>query len=352
MGCIIDYLRLHARTPITRRGAAAHAVAPGKKRAHPQERPCEWRRKELADMKVLTLNPPFHHNYSRESRSPAVTKGGCVYWPMWLSYTTGALMQANFKTKLLDAAVKNRSMDDVLGLVKGFKPDLVVMDSSTPSVKNDVQVLERIKEENDCFGVLVGPHVTATPDETLALSPKLDAVARGEHDHIVRDLALELDKRSPDLSKVQGLSYRDRDKVKHNPGMPQIEDLDSLPFVSSVYREFLDEYDYFYPANLYPEVMIVTSRGCQYRHVLPWPQTMTGHVMRKRSIENVLAEFDFIAEKFPDVRDKGEIFLEDDTFTQDKERARAFSALKAERGNPMTWSGNARADVDLGNARP
>ena len=36
-------------------------------------------------MNVLFLNPPFLPRFSREQRSPAVTKSGTYYYPKWLS---------------------------------------------------------------------------------------------------------------------------------------------------------------------------------------------------------------------------------------------------------------------------
>ncbi len=42
-------------------------------------------------MKILMLNPPFMDKYSKSSRSPAVTKSGTIYFPLWLSYATGVL---------------------------------------------------------------------------------------------------------------------------------------------------------------------------------------------------------------------------------------------------------------------
>ena len=40
-------------------------------------------------MKIFFINPPFKSEYgkfSRESRSPAVTKSGALYYPLWLIY--------------------------------------------------------------------------------------------------------------------------------------------------------------------------------------------------------------------------------------------------------------------------
>ena len=43
-------------------------------------------------MKILLLNPPFLEHFSRPQRSPAVTKSGTLYFPMWLAYAAGALI--------------------------------------------------------------------------------------------------------------------------------------------------------------------------------------------------------------------------------------------------------------------
>ena len=40
-------------------------------------------------MKILVLNPPFLKRFSRPHKSPAVTKSGTIYFPIWLAYCAG-----------------------------------------------------------------------------------------------------------------------------------------------------------------------------------------------------------------------------------------------------------------------
>jgi len=40
-------------------------------------------------MKIWVLNPPFLAKFSRPQRSPAVTKSGTLYFPIWLAFATG-----------------------------------------------------------------------------------------------------------------------------------------------------------------------------------------------------------------------------------------------------------------------
>src|SRR3990167_8180363 len=141
-------------------------------------------------MKILMLNPPFLPKFSRFSRSPAVTKSGTLYYPIWLAYATGVLEKENFETRLIDGPGQGLSDEDILNIVKDYQPDLVVIDTSTPSIYNDVKIAESVKRNlRDSFVILVGTHPSSLPEETLRLSESIDAVARGEYDYTIRDIA-------------------------------------------------------------------------------------------------------------------------------------------------------------------
>jgi len=292
------------------------------------------------------LNPPFTLRYSRNSRSPATTKGGTIYYPIWLSYATGVLEREGFNVKLIDAPARGYDLSFVINFAKELNPDLTVIDTSTPSIFNDVKVGEAIKDNTDSFILLVGTHPSALPKKTLRISEKIDAVARGEYDYTVRDLAHTLEK-GKDLKSVPGISYRKGKKIIHNPDRPFINNLDKLPFVSSVYKKHLKITDYFFAAAEYPMVMIFTGRGCPFRcFFCMYPQVFYGRKYRLRSAENVVEEFEYIVENFPEVE---EIGIEDDTFTADLTRVRKICRLliKKRLNEKIKWWANARVNLDL-----
>jgi anaerobic magnesium-protoporphyrin IX monomethyl ester cyclase len=295
-------------------------------------------------MKILMLNAPYYPKFSRSQRSPAVIKSGVMYYPIWLSYATGVLEQDGFTVRLVDAPADGHDLKYVLDFCEDFRPNLIVIDTSTPSINSDIRVAEAIRSKcKDLFVLLVGPHVTALPDESLRESKLINAVARGEYDYTVRDLARALEG-GADLRTVLGLTYQDKNgEIITNPDRPLIQDLDSLPFVSEVYKRHLKVENYFYSITQYPEVAIITGRGCPYHCTYcVWPQTITGHGYRKRSIENVADEFEFIARDLPQVK---EIFLEDDTLTVDQRRSIALSKELIRRGNKLSFTANSRADI-------
>ncbi len=295
-------------------------------------------------MKVLLLNPPFHEKFSRASRSPAVAKGGTLYYPIWLAYATGVLENNGFECMLVDAPASGKTIEDVKGILRGWMPEILVMDVSTPSAHNDLKVLAELKKEGEFFSLLVGTHPSALPEKALA-GGEADACARHEYDYIVRDVARAL-RDGKEWREVKGVSYRNNEGgFQHNERMPLIENLDEIPMVSAVYKKHLKIRDYFYSANLYPEVTIITGRGCPHHcNFCVWPQVYFDRRYRQRSVDKIIEEFRFVEENFPSAR---EVFIEDDTFPINKERIREFCRKKTEAEIKMTWSCNARADVDL-----
>src|SRR3972149_8892234 len=132
-------------------------------------------------MNVLCLNPPFKTEFgrfSRTSRSPAVTKSGTIYYPIWLCYVAGVLEDAGFDVKVIDSCACKYDLEKTIGIVSEFKPDLVVIDTSTPSIYSDCRMGASIKELfPNCFIVLMGTHPFALPEETLHIESDIDAVA-------------------------------------------------------------------------------------------------------------------------------------------------------------------------------
>lgn len=296
-------------------------------------------------MNVLMLNPPFKGRFSRTSRSPAVTLGGTIYYPFWLAYATGVLEQNGFLVQLIDAPAQGLSVADVLARAKEMPAQLIVVDTSTPSIYHDVQVAAQLKEcFSSSFITLVGTHPSALPEETLKLGEKVDAVAVGEYDYTIRDLALCLE-RGEDLRTVDGLVFREGDEIIVNKPRALIENVDELPMVSEVYKQHLNIRDYYFAAANYPMVMLITGRGCPYRcFFCVYPQTFHSRKYRPRRAVNVVDEFQWIVENLPEVR---EIGIEDDTFTVDQERTKEICRLILERGIKIKWYCNVRVSLEL-----
>lgn len=295
-------------------------------------------------MKILLLNPPFRNGkFSREQRSPAITKSGTFYYPFWLAFAAGVLDENGHKIELIDAPARGMTEEDVLNKIKIFNPGIVVIDTSTPSIYNDVSYANKIKKiNNNIFIVLVGTHPTALPENTMNLSSSIDAIALGEYDYTLRDLAKSLEEKEP-VDKVKGLYLREDLKCIYTEPRELISNLDELPFLSKVYQKYLNIKDYFFAAAEYPMIMLVTSRGCPGRcNYCVYPQVFHKGKYRFRSAQSLIKEVEYIKKELPEVK---EIVFEDDTFTANRKRLEEFCDLMIENNLKIKWTVNARVDL-------
>jgi hopanoid biosynthesis associated radical SAM protein HpnJ len=287
-------------------------------------------------MKPLFLNPPTFEDFdggagARYQASREVTS---FWYPTWLCYPAGMIEGS----LVVDAPVQKLNLEECLKISRGF--DLVVMYTSTPTLKIDSETARRIKEQKPAtVTILTGPHVTILPEESLrAAGGAVDIVCRGEFDYAVKELC-----EGKEWGKVDGISFLKDGKVVHTPDRPPIEDLDALPFASQVYQRDLPITEYIIPHFLHPYVSIYSSRGCPSKCTYClWPQTYTGQKMRTRSPQNVYEEVRWIKENMPEVR---EISFDDDTFSADRKHARAVAELLKPLG--ISWTINARANCDF-----
>ncbi|MDI6721736.1 MAG: radical SAM protein, partial [Candidatus Aenigmarchaeota archaeon] len=310
-------------------------------------------------MKIICLNPTFkteYGRYSRTSRSPAITKSGTIYYPIWLCYAAGVLEDAGHEVKVIDCCAYEYGLEAALRIIAEFKPEMAVIDTSTPSIYNDVETGAEIKKIlPDCFVVLMGTHPSALPDETLKLGSAIDAVAVGEADYTLRELARKLSQadlhavqsddayRNNLLSSIEGIAYRTRSGVYVNKRREFIANLDELPFASRVYKKHLDTKKYFFAASDYPEVQIMTARGCVARCTFcVYPQTIHGLKYRMRSPQSIADEFQWIKGNMPEVREVG---IEDDTFTGSQSRVVELCKELIQRNIRIKWYCNVRADL-------
>lgn len=294
-------------------------------------------------MKVYMLNPPFLPHFGRGARWQDTGRGGTLYYPIWLSYATSVIEQ-EYETRLVDAPAWNWTKANVIDDIKDFAPDLIVIDSSFPSLDVDIKITEAAKQACNAYVTLVGPPASQCTEAILEHS-SIDIVARYEYDFTIREVAQAIARRK-DFSQINGISYKYNGGIVRNPDRAFINsaNLDQIPFVSRVYKKHLNIKDYFLGSSLYPEVQIFTGRGCPNQCTFcSWPQTLMGRQYRVRSISNVIDELEWIKNNLGEVK---EVFFEDDTFTINKKRVEEFCQAYRKSGLNTTWACNARANLD------
>lgn len=285
--------------------------------------------------RTLFLNPPSFENFDggASSRWPATREIESYWFPVWLCYPAGMLPDS----RVVDAPPHKYTPEQVTALAADF--EFLVLFTSTPGFANDCALAEAMKEANPALAIcFVGPHVGSRPEESLQACPAIDFVVRKEFDYQAVDFA-----RGVPYAELGGVSFRGPGgTVVHNPDVPQIDDLDALPWVAPVYERDLEIERYNVPFLKHPYVSLYTERGCPALcSFCLWPQTLSGHRWRTRSASDVAAEARWILERFPQVQ---EIFFDDDTFNIRKDRVLELCAALKPLG--CTWSCTARVNSD------
>jgi radical SAM superfamily enzyme YgiQ (UPF0313 family) len=290
-------------------------------------------------MKVLVINEPYVEGFNRAQRWAARTRGRVLRAPDWLAYATAVLEDAGIDGRLYDFPAMGWTRDDLALLVKKEQPDWVVLDSTTPSIYSDLECARLCKEVSSTRVIMVGPHASTLPEETLKLgNGAVDVICIGEYDFTVRDVIAHVH----DLENVEGICYLDGLTPVRTGQRALIHDLDSLPFPA---WHQLDLLRYFDGSKLHPYIDIFSGRGCPHRCAFClWPQVMHGRRTRLRSPERVVDEIEHDIRLCPQVLQGGEFFFEDDTFTAVKSHAIAISEEILRRGLRITFSVNARVD--------
>lgn len=236
-------------------------------------------------MKVLLINEPFIPDFCRTQRWAARTRGRVIRPPDWLAYATAVLEREGIDAELWDFCALGWGKDRLRYLVAEKRPDIVVLDSTTPSIYSDLECARIVKGAWPAKVVIVGPHASALPEETLiAAGGAVDFVAIGEYDYTIRDICLKRD----EPETIPGLCYMQGGSPARTPPRPLIEDLDALPFPA--WRQ-LDLMRYFDGLKLHPFIDVIGGRGCPNRcSFCLWPQVMHGTRYRLRSPANILDE--------------------------------------------------------------
>jgi hopanoid biosynthesis associated radical SAM protein HpnJ len=285
-------------------------------------------------MRTLFLNPPTYQGFDggAGARYQAKREIRSFWYPTWLAQPAALVPDS----LLVDAPPAGQTLADIVPLAADR--DLAILYTSSPTFAGDVKVAEALKVANkDLLVGFAGPTVAVEPERSLLASPAIDFVAREEFDFTIKEVA-----EGRPLSGVAGLSYRGSDgQARHNPDRALLTDMDALPFVTPVYKRDLRIEDYYIGYLQHPYVSLYTGRGCRSRCTFClWPQTVGGHRYRTRSVDSVLAEAALAKDLFPQMK---ELFFDDDTFTDDRERAAEIARGLGRLG--ITWSCNAKANV-------
>ncbi|MCB4790814.1 MAG: radical SAM protein [Elusimicrobia bacterium] len=259
-------------------------------------------------MKVLLINPPWEtkdgYGCRSNTRWPHTRKDKYLIFPIYLAYTAAVLEKEKIEVKVIDAVALEYSSGSFIERIKEEKPDICFVETSTPTIIQDLINARLIKEFAKSKVFIFGTHATVFHKEIMDENRYLDGIIRGEFEYTIKELCL-----NNDLALLNGITYIDKGgAVKVNPERPLIENLDELPFPAWYLFDMK-----VYESHLYrsPSMMMITSRGCPFQCTYClWPDLMYGHKQRYRSAKNICDEIEALINLYK----VKEIRLDDDTF--------------------------------------
>jgi len=261
--------------------------------------------------------------------------------PLNLMYLAAVLEKAGFYVKIIDANLYNILPREIVNIVKRLKPDIIGLTAATATIKTALRYVSEIKKNlSHVFTIIGGPHTTFLPIETLSMSKDLDAVAIGEGEETLLELAESYEKNKPNWpANVKGIAYRTKnDEIKITPMRPFIKDLDSIPFPARHLVPF-NEYKLFNKDS--PIGSMITSRGCVFACNYCSSSHLMGRMFRARTPKNVVDEIEELVYKY----NVQTIEFIDDIFTLNKKRALEIAKEIRSRKLDINFVASSRVDT-------
>jgi anaerobic magnesium-protoporphyrin IX monomethyl ester cyclase len=290
-------------------------------------------------MRVLLANLPWISDDEKMgvragSRWPHVKlkKEQLPYYPFpfFLAYAAAVLKDGGHDVTLKDCIAGEMDDGQFMDCMRGVKPEVVVFETSTPSIRNDLRWARKANELG-AVTVLTGPHATARPLEVLG-EEYVDYIITYEYENPLLELVDKLES-GGGMSAVKGLGYKVDGKPQVNEKAP-LADVNTMPLPL---REMLPMERYIDPFCKHaPNVQMWTSRGCPYQCTYclePWVFYGT-RSYRARTAEAVVNEMQYLIETYG----AKEIYFDDSSFSVDQVRVLRICEEMMARGVSVCWS--------------
>lgn len=289
-------------------------------------------------MKVLIINPPWPgKGFGTRSQNRIIKHRSDKYlqYPIFLGYSAAQLKKAGFRVSYIDSVIQDLDLSETLAEAKKVSPDVIFMETTTPSIQADFECLTLLKETTGASIVVGGPHATYFHREVLEECAAIDIVVRHEFDTKIAGVVSNLSS----LEKVNGITFRHEDEIIDRGDGDFCDELDGIPMPDRDLVPWQWYLEAWYSRQ--PFMNMMTSRGCPYHCTFClWPRSMYGHKQRFRSLNNVFLEIHHLIDHY----ETREINIDDDTFTTKRERVIEFCRRLRKEDIHLIWTCNGRVD--------
>lgn len=241
-------------------------------------------------------------------------------YPMVPAYAASRAQEKGYDVVWLDGIAEEWSYDQWLAELKNEKPDLLMIETKAPVVKQHWRIISDLKSKfKDLIIVLVGDHVTFDPKETMINSEVDYIITGGDYDFMLSDLADSITKNVTLVGGIWGrandekvtlsdfVRYEDNDKTNESKAfwisgpLKQTHNLDELPFVD---RDLTKWELYAYANGNYkytPATYMYSGKDCWWNRCTfcVWDHTINPMgTYRRFSPERLFAEVKHVVDNY------------------------------------------------------
>ena len=303
------------------------------------------------NQKIMIIEPPFYRLYHDQF---------ClVKYPLALSYLSGSIIKNtnwsvqtynadfNVKKKSFDpngeylsgkgfqrylSSLKDLSLpiwDEIKKAIEEYYPSVIGITVKSQNFTSATIIAKIAKKINSNIKVIVGgAHSTMNGAKVLDCKD-IDFACIGEGENTVAELLIALEK-DKNLQSVNGIIFREKEKIITTKPRAYIDNLDTLDFALTHAPKILKDF------NKYPKQAfgyIFGSRGCPYACTFCESKAMWTRKVRYRSPENIVAELKLMHEF-----GINSVNFDDDTFGISKKNIKIMNNLMHDELPKMTYT--------------
>lgn len=284
-------------------------------------------------MKIL-LTHAYHLN--EDPKELQIMK---PYVPLGILYISAYLKSHGFDVTVYDSTFK--SFDEQKKIILEANSDVIAIYCNLMTKLNVLRLIDFIKSSGVLSNtkiILGGPEPPHYAKEFLDYGA--DIIVQGEGEITMKELCEELNKNYPELSKINGIIYKDGSgNIIKNPEREKLKDIDEIPFPDRESVNLQLYLDAWKKAHGYSSVSVNTMRGCPY--TCKWcSHSVYGVSYRRRSPQKTADEIEMLVQRYnPDM-----FWFVDDVFTVSHKWLNGFLAEIEKRNLKIKFECISRSD--------
>jgi len=232
-----------------------------------------------------------------------------TYYPLGLAYLHSYLESKNMEVETLwfNNTPQKKCFENVITKIDEFSPDFVGFQMLTCNRVSTYRLIEYIHKEYPEIKIVIGGiHTTIMYNQLIGKYPFLIAVL-GEGEITLFELIKELNKKNPNLKKIDGLAFW-KNKAVTRTKPRELTNLDNLPF---------PKHEVFFKNKGRRVGSLLSARGCPFACSFCCLNPESKRVVRFRDPKKVVDEIEYMIKKFPQMN---EISINDDSFFVNNKR--------------------------------